>query len=615
MHTRTRLLVGCGAHVLVYDTSRSLPTKSIALEKKRIGEIVAIACSPFSKSLVAVACSGGYVSLLDIEKEKGLLRTLPMHVPVTSIAFSAKGDMLFIGTENGKLLLQSLRTLDQAPISVSVSESGSRIVALSVQRKLASDDATKGLNRPLVQQDVNKRPFAPVHSTEARKNGPDVPSRRPKLAISPIASKSHADVSKQRTASGSTVRGLQTSDKAASPTSSPARVSLREQLRRSRTAPAPESPLARRSIETQQRKAFSPPKSPALHARKASTDDMDAAHISVRMENLLPLRQAGVTVKENLAPYAGGAPAVPALSASAVSSISRVPPRTRDTQDVKASRARSRTTSSSGASTISSNALPSHNRLDKLLGVPSISTLEQVASTSRPTSPTQRIPIERRRGHVVTTRSPSPALPSPVEKPLSPEPQTYSRVKGKERMRPGTNVLGLGTPEADLWVRAGESRENEQAGKRVGFTEAHDDGADFDDGHRFEQDVDEVETARGGKKVGAEMHLSPRRNIPGTSSSWTPVPSPLRDPTVLPASPQVKAAQDLLQTLLRDALYDFRQETRQDITGLHLDMLRMGRSWRQEMRASMEELGSELRALREENERLRKENERLRRGY
>ncbi len=73
-HSRTRLLVGLDTQLLVYDTTRpSGPTKAIAIDKdlKNVGSIVAITCSPFSKSLVAVACSGGAVVLVDLEKEKG----------------------------------------------------------------------------------------------------------------------------------------------------------------------------------------------------------------------------------------------------------------------------------------------------------------------------------------------------------------------------------------------------------------------------------------------------------------------------------------------------------------------------------------------------------------
>ena len=94
------------------------------------------------------------------------------------------------------------------------------------------------------------------------------------------------------------------------------------------------------------------------------------------------------------------------------------------------------------------------------------------------------------------------------------------------------------------------------------------------------------------------------------------MPSPLRNPAGSgPASPQARAAQDMLQALLRDALHEFRQETKAEIVGLHLDLIRMGGSWRREMREAMGEVAEEIRELREENRALREENERLRRGY
>ncbi|OCH92081.1 WD40 repeat-like protein [Obba rivulosa] len=640
LHTRTRVLVGSGTQLLVYDTTRqSSPAKIFALDKsKNMGDIITIVCSPFSKSLVAVGRSGGYVSLVDIEKEKGLIRTLAINAPLTCLAFSAKGETLFAGTENGKVLVQSLRTLDQAPVSVTVSEVGNKVITISVQKKPGPDDTSSkskatSLNKPLAQQDVNKRPLhritAPSAAVGVRKDGNNAPSKPTMPTTSPLAVKGnrmdgYTVPSRQRVASGSGVRGLQVSGKPGSTASSPERILVREQFRRSRIADAVGSPLVRRSGEAQP-KVFSPPKSPVRDARRVSVDDTEAADVSVRIENLLYLRQAGTTVKENLAPRVDNAPtAVPPLSASTVSSISRVPPRNRDSQDIKSSRARSRTTSSSGTST-TSNTLPSHKKLDRLMGIPSAGSALQAdtASMSRAIAPIQQASSSRPQGRengkrIAITRSPSPALLSPVEKPLISEPQLPSpgkgKKKGKERMREDMNVLGLGTPEVDFWIRAGEGRdveeEDKKAGKRVGFTETHAYG-DYE--KRFEEDTDDVENARGESRHGKAMQISPRRNV--LEPSWSSVPSPLRDPTALPASPQVKAAQDLLQTLLRDALYDFRQETRQDITGLHLDMLRMGRSWRQEMRTAMEEWGGEMRALREENERLRKENERLRRGY
>jgi len=70
-HSRTRLLVGAGKQLLVYDTTRpSGPLKIVVLNDTGAGDISAIACSPFSKTLVVIACSNGLVGLVDLEKEK-----------------------------------------------------------------------------------------------------------------------------------------------------------------------------------------------------------------------------------------------------------------------------------------------------------------------------------------------------------------------------------------------------------------------------------------------------------------------------------------------------------------------------------------------------------------
>jgi protein NEDD1 len=69
---RTRLLLCIGKQLVVYDTTRpSGPIKTVALSETSSGDITAVACSPFSKTLVAVATTGGSVGLIDLEKEKG----------------------------------------------------------------------------------------------------------------------------------------------------------------------------------------------------------------------------------------------------------------------------------------------------------------------------------------------------------------------------------------------------------------------------------------------------------------------------------------------------------------------------------------------------------------
>ena len=240
------------------------------------------------------------------------------------------------------------------------------------------------------------------------------------------------------------------------------------------------------------------------------------------------------------------------------------------------------------------------------------------------------------------SRTPSPDLPEMEDDggPITPIPGY--KVKGKGRV-----ALGLGSPEVEEWVRAGENKPKDKAkdddprkegGKRVGFASGADSDSDgegsapranasLSDGDELDADTEHNPLLHPNSnpnrlpRENLAMQVSPRRSFAGANSarargstSWAPVPSPLRNPGA-PPSPQARAAQDMLQALLRDALHDFRQETKQEIVGLHLDLIRMGGSWRREMREAMGDFAEEMRALREENRMLREENERLRRGY
>ena len=71
-HLRTKLIVGSGQVVYVYDVNRpSSPVKTIPLGSSANGDVVSLACSPYSKTLVSAACEGGTVHLVDLEKDKG----------------------------------------------------------------------------------------------------------------------------------------------------------------------------------------------------------------------------------------------------------------------------------------------------------------------------------------------------------------------------------------------------------------------------------------------------------------------------------------------------------------------------------------------------------------
>lgn len=67
----TTLFVAILRQLVVYDVSKpAAPTKVVQIAGSAAGDIVDIDCSPFSKSLLAVACAGGVVGIVDLDKEK-----------------------------------------------------------------------------------------------------------------------------------------------------------------------------------------------------------------------------------------------------------------------------------------------------------------------------------------------------------------------------------------------------------------------------------------------------------------------------------------------------------------------------------------------------------------
>ncbi|KAI0723942.1 WD40-repeat-containing domain protein [Cerioporus squamosus] len=591
--------------LLVYDTTRpSGPAKAVALDKdqKSVGSIVAITCSPFSKTLVAVACSGGAVGLLDLEKEKGLFRMVHMPAPLTCLSFSAEGAALYAGTENGKLLVLDLRALDKPPKSVTVSENGDQVIAISVQKKLKPGEAqapkttAAAATKPLVQRDTNKAAPAgrrpPIDAKKANEDKPAAKTRGVLTSTTP-----------RRTVTRSASTGQSSGSPAGRVLSGARRAGVT----------AVKSPVGTRSEA--QKKAFSPPKAPVTVADEK--DDEDEGDLSVQVENLLTLPKA----KE------------PAVSADEppVSAVSRAPSvlsrASSRAQAIGNTKARTHTRTESAASRVS---VADTGRASKA------STRTVSGTSSRSASPPLAQPQRRRVSGSSAisrlSRTPSPDLPDMEDDggPVTPIPGYKVMSKGKERA-----ALGLGTPEVDEWVKAGEGKAKAKDGKRVGFASGADSDSDAEEdpgraNGKTSNDSDDSESEHDAPlrtstnrltRDNLAMQVSPRRSFAGPSparargsTSWAPVPSPLRNPAA-PPSPQARAAQDMLQALLRDALHDFRQETKQEIVGLHLDLIRMGGSWRRDMREAMGEFAEELKALREENRMLREENERLRRGY
>jgi protein NEDD1 len=193
---------------------------------------------------------------------------------------------------------------------------------------------------------------------------------------------------------------------------------------------------------------------------------------------------------------------------------------------------------------------------------------------------------------------------SPLRDTIPPFPIRQDKAQKK-----GLSMLGLSTPEVERWIAGkGESK-----GPDRGSVEFPVDSGDEDD----VEDLDKLERSRIEELAAGEnkdlsrlrplsVQMTPRK------TAWAM--SPFRH-SIAEGSPGANGISGLLHALISDAMLDFRQESRAEMVGLHLDLVRMGRAWRREMRVATQEYAGDLQELREENRKLREENERLRRGF
>ncbi|KAL1746288.1 WD40-repeat-containing domain protein [Schizophyllum fasciatum] len=596
-HARTRLLLAIAKSLIIYDiTKPSTPTKTITLSDAAGGDICAMACSPFSKTLVCVATSGGMVGLVDLDKEKGLFRTINVKVPLTAVAFSPEGAAVYLGTENGKLLLVDLRALDKPPKPIVISESGSRVEALCVQKKL--------------------------------KNMPS--------AIKPSASSADA----KRTANARAATATKTSPSRLRPPPRSSSASTVTTPTRKVVSSKAASPATR---QTESKKVFSPVRDPLGNVTKESDDiSIDLDTLTGARKNVKgvspgkgPARPIRTSISSPKSPPARS-PATrsppqsaidrPAFTASSrVRAMSSTSPRS-VVSDATARRARAASSSSrpssdasrprraSAASTTESISTagrqgPSARPRERTLSSASSRPRDRPAiATTRASTASSRPPSAISHVHRAASRTPSPELPDMGLDPVTPLPKSK---------RATFADLGLGSPN---WA-APLIEETEPKGKGK--------AVDFEDDSNDEDEVEEISLEHKRLAAAAErernlsMQVSPaRRATSGLAHSpWQP--SPLRrsmgpQPAAMPmpTSPGSSAtAQDFLRNIVRDVMFDYQMETRQEMMGLHLDLVKMGRSWKAELRSLMDEYVGDLGELREENKRLREENERLRRGY
>ncbi|KAJ7046715.1 WD40-repeat-containing domain protein [Mycena alexandri] len=530
-HSPGRLLLGAGKQLLVYDTARpSRPVKAIPMNDTTTSDIVAVACSPFSKTLVAVASASGSVGLVDLDKEKGLFRTLNLKVPLTSIAFSPEGGSIYLGTENGKLLIMDLRALDKPPKAVVISDNGSRVQTMTAQKKFkeSADSAPRPTTTAKVSGLGERRPSTTVVAAKTAH----------KLVTSPKGRVA-------RIASGA----------------SPAR------------RPSPLSALSPRATSNGSPKVFSPVRDPRNNS--TSVDDISMPLNRGKKGAVGTAAEAPKSARLGVPSTRGAESVSSGPTLSRLSAASRVRKTSVTESDSAQPDARPRTVSSASISTksVASRSGFSASR-------PGSSASQRSSVPPVPALPSS-LAVKS------ASRTPSPDLPSFNGDPTTP-------------LRMGKGGPVLGSPEVNNCIEPGDIRSRAKGkGKTVLFKDSNDENSPEDERERS-----------------LSMQISPRRPSSaglGNSASWAP--SPLRN--AIPTSPGSggSSAHDLLRTIVRDVLFDVGEAQRSEMVGLHLDLLKMGRGLKKELRELMEEYVGDLRDLREENTRLRQENEHLRRGY
>ncbi|KIP12290.1 hypothetical protein PHLGIDRAFT_21101 [Phlebiopsis gigantea 11061_1 CR5-6] len=600
-HSKSKLLLAVGTQLLVYDVTKpTAPLRTIQLDKKS-GEAVAIACSPFSKTLVAVGCNSGVVNLVDLDKEKGLFRTLPLEGQLTSLVFSPEGAALYGGAEDGRVLVLDLRALDKPAKSITVNSDNERIICMAVQRKLKPGESPRlGVRTSATALGKRRAGAEPLSSAaKALKAGPSTTPASPSALL-----KARPLTTSRTTLSPGPSPGRTRTISATSAT--PVKPSAKSKVDSSKSTPP--APRTRPAVAASAEQAAPPPAPPPMRVRTVS----GATSASSRGTSSVSSRVTRVSSSTSATSVAPGTSEARANPSAATSSLSPT---------FANARARLRAVPSRSSTTTVQARTQTHSRHS-----PSVSPIPPVPALPEAYKE-QLTEID------IRLRTPSPEPPSDDEAYTPILARRRDKGKGREPERPKTNVLGLGTPELRKWIQTEVAQVDDDdedtaaaaAQRRVDFLEVPPNELRIQSIQVTDED-DAARAPKEGAKATIQMtvQVSPRRApAAGVPPSWGLLPSlfgPARSPSG--AGPegassrdQSSPAHELLQSLIRDAMYDFRRETKTEILGLHLDLVRMGRGWRKEMREALEQWGEQLKEVRRENELLRKENERLRRGY
>ncbi|KAJ3983588.1 hypothetical protein F5890DRAFT_170603 [Lentinula detonsa] len=655
-HTRTRLLLGIGKKLVVYDINRpSGPLRVIQLSDTSSGNIGAISCSPFSKTLIAVTTTGGTLGLVDLDKEKGLFRTINVKMPLASLSFSQEGASIYLGTENGRLLILDLRVLDKPPKSIVLSETGARLTTISVQAKIKP--ASEPLQKPLATtkrpepfkhtisrkpsttvSSVNKSSPSPrVTSASLKSKGLAVPSPAndeepiPKKVFSPLKnllgvdnevnpSLHHSDDFSLQMESFSAERGVSKKEEelrttpvrgtteqvrgptSALPNSNSGARDMVGGIGRPRLPPQP-SP----SSASVSRSKLSPKEERSRRAPTASTLSRTTTVSSLVSKKVEEVRQRTRTVSTTSSRASRSAISSNANPAAGESISITVEPKTTKGVSLTAPK-------NSQKTLLSSNSGSGRTGVTRARTVSSISRSSQSKTGTEFSSTSDSRPA-------CNSRIPSPDL-SDLEPRTSSGPGPMPASRRKTLTAPQDNEEDY----VDPLIRVDEFRKDSDKGKArtVLFQDGEDDSDSEQNEHKSGSHCESKSEKENKREESLSWQISPRRPGsvgPSASSSMPWKTSPVRHSHLhrqypnIPGSPGGSSPQDLLRNIVRDVMHDFHQESRAEVMGLHLDLVKMGRGWKKELREMMGEYSGELKQLREENRRLREENERLRRGY
>ncbi|KLO14878.1 hypothetical protein SCHPADRAFT_927543 [Schizopora paradoxa] len=586
----SRLLLISGRYLSAYDVSDLAesepldPTLRIPLgSSTSVKEVIGIACSPFSATLVAVACKGGAVFLVDLEREKGPFKTLDMKASLSSIAFSADGANVLLGTETGQLLVLDLRGLDKPPKKITVTADGKRVVGIAVQKK-SKATISKAPNSPVISTTKSAKPTSPksskpLASHDLNVKKPSLPHRAPGSSTTDSAKSSNplasppttraSRVTSTRNPSGTPAKTRKASTTASKPTPgrkastsvTPAKGGLRGRenahLGVSRTLAAETSQDRMESLST----LLSRKKADGSSALSSKPSDATASN-----PTLSRLRKSSL---------AGKSTTSSSRSSASVASRTFKPTLSAET----------RTRTGSSAST----------------GVASVISARKIFPRKEEYGEGTASPAGTR------TRSPSPDFDDGLPSPTTTLPSMPKQRAAMDEVASGVTVRSKSKGRKSPEHRA--------------------DGRQMQDDHQF-IDVDLASPQEYDEEIDTEKSFRAEYVSASADSSAVQL-SPLRGAGLRQTPPRPdhfnfnmdpsNRVEDFLKGVFKDAIYDFQQETRSGLLGLHLDVLKMGRRWKQDMKDVFDDFVdedegggiAELKRLREENRRLREEVARL----